>query len=417
MNRKNNRTIYILIISCILILFGLVGLYITLNSGLTTWGINNDIPWGISIVNFVFWIGVSHAGTLISAILYLMRQEWRLEIHRLAETMTLISLLLAVFFPWIHTGRPWFAFYWMFPYPSQMGVWVNFQSPLVWDFFAIFTYFVVSLIFWYLSLIPDFAIIKNDYRNNFHYKIYDFLSLGWNNTNKQKLFYGKTYLILAGLITPLVISVHSIVSYDFSAAILPGWHSTIFPVYFVIGAIFSGVALVNLISVLTMYLTNTKDKITVFHFDKLNKILLTTGCLLALCYLTELFFQLYSGEPIEKNIILARFTSHYSFSYILAMLFCAVLPQILWFEKIRKNIKATIIISFLILIGMWLERFGIIVISLHNSYVRLENAIYNPTLIDYSLLAGSIGFFLLLYLLFLKFIPVFQLNEFHKESK
>ncbi|MDP2365742.1 MAG: NrfD/PsrC family molybdoenzyme membrane anchor subunit, partial [Ignavibacteria bacterium] len=324
--------------SFILTLVGVVAVYQTITKGLTVWGIHNNVSWGVAIVTFVFWIGIGHAGTLISAILYIFNQKWRIAIHRSAEAMTIIAVICAAIFPIIHTGRPWFALYWLFPYPNQMGMWVNFNSPLLWDVFAIVTYFILSICFWYLGLIPDFAVLKKHVRIKATGKLYDFFSLGWTGTQREWQAYKATYLLLAGIATALVISVHSIVSTDFAVTVIPGWHSTIFPPYFVAGAILSGCAMVVAILIITRQILTLKGFITISHFDKLNKIIIATSLMIGYSYAVEIFFIWYSGSSAEMMMLKARATGGYALLFYLMIAFNVIIPQVLWIRKLRTNI-------------------------------------------------------------------------------
>jgi len=404
-----------LAISFLLLLIGVIAVIRTVQQGLTLWGIQNYFSWGVAIVTFVFWIGIGHAGTLISAILYLFNQKWRIPIHRSAEAMTIIAVICATLFPIIHTGRPWYALYWLFPYPNQMGMWVNFRSPLIWDVFAIITYFILSIVFWYLGLIPDFAILKRIVRFQRTRKLFDFFSLGWTGSEQQWKTYKSTYLLMAGLATALVISVHSIVSTDFAVSFVPGWHSTIFPPYFVAGAILSGSALVSAILIITREVLHLKEFITPYHFEKLNKIIIATSLMIGYSYLVEFFFAWYGANPHDKSVFSERLLGSYSILFYLMIIFNVILPQLFWFGKFRNSIFTTFIISILICIGMWLERFIIVINSLFKSSITATKSIYLPTITDISIVAGSVGLFLFLYLLFIRTFPIISVYELRKE--
>lgn len=398
-------------ITLLMTLIGLAGAYFTINRGLSSWGIHNYVSWGVAIVSFVFWIGIAHAGTLISAILYMLNQEWRAPLHRAAEAMTIFSVIVAALFPIIHTGRPWFSLYWLFPYPNQMGMWVNFSSPLVWDIFAILTYFILSLCFWYLGLIPDLAILKYKIKSKTLSRLYDFFALGWSGSSKQWKVYRNTYVTLAGIATALVISVHSIVSTDFAVTLVNGWHSTIFPPYFVVGAIMSGCAMVSCILIVTRYSFEIGKISGTEHYDKLNKIILATSLMLSYCYLAELFFAWYSGSSSELGIIYGRVYSDYSLLFFAMLFLNVVLPQLYWSKSIRNNLPIVFLINFLINIGMWLERFIIVVSSLFRTSLSGKPEMYYPTLTDISLIIGSFGLFLTMYLIFVRIFPIISIYE------
>lgn len=417
-NRKTTTKYYVaLFISILLSIIGIYSIINTLNNGLAIWNINNKVSWGISIANFVFWIGIGHAGTLISAILYLLNMSWRTSINRASEAMTIFGLIVSALFPLIHTGRPWFALYWLFPYPNQMGIWPNFKSPLVWDLFAIGIYFLVSILFSYTGMIPDFGMLRTKLKSKFLIKLYTFFSLGWTGSSYQWFHYKKLYILLAGLATPLVIAVHSIVSFDFSVTLVPGWHSTIFPPYFVAGAIFSGCAIVVILSVLARNLLKLEDLITMMHINNLGKIMLATGLIISLSYLLEFLYAFLNGNEFEKNLIIYRMTGDYSIFFWSMISINVLITQLLWFRKVRNNIKVMLLISVFIAIGMWLERFVIVVTSLSNDYFASSPSSYFPSITEIGILFGSFGFFTLLYLIFIKIFPVVSLSEMKTEIR
>ncbi len=407
-NKKSNFYWKLFVIISLLgFSFGLYSLYITLTNGIGTWGNNNNIAWGFAITNFVWWIGIGHAGTFISAILLIFRQEWRISISRIAEATTIFAIICATLFPVFHLGRPW-LFYWVFPLGNNFGpLWINFNSPLTWDAIAIITYFTVSLIFFYLGLIPDLALIGK-IKNS---KFFKTLSLGWSNSTIQWKNLNYALLLLASIATPLVISVHSIVSLDFAVSIKAGWKSTIFPIYFVFGAIFSGFAMVQLIILFVRKLLNLKNYISEFHIKKVNLMLLYFSLIIGFCYFIEIFEGLISSDENLKNVLINKINGHYSFIFILMVVFNFVLPQFFWIKKLQTNILFSVFVSLCILIGMWLERFYIIVNTL--SYSDLSNNFtpFCPTIIDIGLMIGSLGFFFLLFLLFIRYFPVITIYE------
>ncbi len=391
--------------------WGILTILYTIFTGIGVWGNNQPVGWAWDITNFVFWIGIGHAGTLISAILFLFRQKWRTAINRAAEAMTIFAVICALIFPIIHTGRPWVAVYWLLPLPNQMQMWVNFRSPLLWDVFAVSTYFAVSLIFWYVGLVPDFATLRNRAKNWITKYVFTFLSLGWTGANRHWHRYEKAYLILAGISTPLVLSVHTIVSFDFAVSVIPGWHTTIFPPYFVAGAIFSGFAMVLTLMIIARTLLNLQQFITLKHIENMNKILMATGLMVGYAYGVEFFIAWYSGNPYEKFIFINRAFGPYSWAYW-TMVSCNVfIPQLFWFRNIRRNLLITWVISIFVNIGMWFERFVIIVTSLHRDFLPSSWGYFVPTWVDISIFAGTIGIFLTLFLLFAKYIPVLAISE------
>jgi molybdopterin-containing oxidoreductase family membrane subunit len=378
--------------------------------GVGIWGINIPVAWGFAIVNFVWWIGIGHAGTLISAILLLVRQEWRTSINRFAEAMTLFAVACAGLFPLLHMGRPWF-FYWLLPYPNTMDLWPQFRSPLVWDAFAVTTYGTVSLLFWYIGLIPDMATLRDRSRHSVGRVVYAVLAMGWRGSARHWHRYETAYLLLAGLATPLVVSVHSIVSLDFAFAQVPGWHATIFPPYFVAGAIFSGFAMVVTLAVPLRAIYGLHDFITARHLDNMAKIMLATGLIVAYGYGMEIFMSWYSGSDLEWFTTVNRATGPYRYLYW-ALIACNVCtPQLLWFEALRSKPVFLFIVSLIINVGMWLERFIIVVTSLSNDFLPSSWAMYYPTIWDWGLYIGTIGLFLSLLFIFIRVLPMISIFE------
>lgn len=391
---------------------GLYALFILLWEGIGVWGLNKTVDWAWDITNFVWWVGIGHAGTLISAILLLFRQKWRMSINRAAEAMTIFAVICALTYPGIHMGRLWLGFYWAFPLPNTFGsLWVNFNSPLLWDVFAISTYFIVSLVFWYIGLIPDFATIRDRASNKVSKAIYGALSFGWTGAAKDWSRYESVTLILAGLATPLVLSVHTIVSMDFATSVIPGWHTTIFPPYFVAGAIFSGFAMVMTLMLIARQVLNLKDYITIYHIELMNIIIIVTGSIVGVAYLTELFISWYSGVTAEQYAFLNRATGPYAWAYWIMMTCNVISPQLFWVRKIRTSIVASFILSIIVNIGMWFERFVIIVTSLHRDYLPSSWAMFHPTFYDVGTFLLTIGFFFTCFLLFAKYFPVINMTE------
>lgn len=390
--------------------FSLIGYMMYKGVGMS--GIRNPVGWGMMIITFVFWIGIGHAGTLISAILFLFRQKWRTAINRSAEAMTIFAVMCAGIFPLIHTGRPWYSAYWLFPLPNTMGpLWVNFRSPLLWDVFAVSTYFTISLVFWYTGLVPDLATVRDRAKNYFRKVVYGVLSLGWRGSSRGWHHYEVAYWILAGLSTPLVLSVHTIVSFDFAVSIIPGWHTTIFPPYFVAGAIFSGFAMVVTLLVIAREVFGLKQYITMSHLDNMNKIILATGMLVGLAYATEFFIAWYSGVPYEKAIFIQRALGPYAWAYW-TMVACNVIsPQFFWFRACRRNIPLMFVLSIFVNIGMWFERFVIVVTSLATDYLPSAWGYFRLSPWDYGVLLGSFGMFFTLFLLFCRFLPTISIGE------
>ena len=378
--------------------------------GIGIWGLNNPVGWGYAIVNFVFWVGIGHAGTLISAILFLFRQKWRTAINRFAEAMTIFAVICAGIFPGIHIGRQWLA-YWLFPIPNSMGMWPNFKSPLLWDVFAVSTYFTVSLLFWYVGLVPDLATIRDRAKSKVRQVIYGVFSLGWRGSNRHWQNYEKAYLLLAALATPLVLSVHSIVSFDFAVSQLPGWHTTIFPPYFVAGAIFSGFAMVVTLMVLARQLFNLKSLVTIGHLERMNKIILLTGMLVGYAYGMEFFMAWDSGYQYETFAFINRASGPYAWAYWIMVSCNVISPQLFWFKKCRTSIPIMFIISIFVNIGMWFERFVITVTSLHRDFLPSSWGYYSPTWVDVCTFIGSFGLFFTLFLLFLRFLPSISISE------
>jgi len=408
--RPNKKFFIALSISLTALLIGAICLAFSFYYGTGLWGNNQPVAWGFPIVNFVFWVGIGHAGTLISAILFLLRQKWRTGIARFAEAMTIFAVMCAGIFPIIHTGRPWLAGYLM-PYPNQHGLWVNFTSPLVWDVFAVSVYFTVSFVFWYTGLIPDFATLRDRTASKIKKAVYSTFSLGWRHSNRHWQHYEKAYVILAGFATPLVLSVHTIVSFDFAVSIMPGWHTTIFPPYFVAGAIFSGFAMVVTVLVFVRKIFDLQQIITIDHLEKMNKVILATGMMVGYAYSMEFFIAWYSGVQIEQFVFINRAFGPYAWAYWI-MVSCNVLsPQLFWFRKIRRSIPLMIIIVIFVNIGMWFERFVIVVTSLHRDFLPSSWGYYTPTLYDAGILLGSFGLFFTLVILFTKMLPVVSISE------
>ncbi len=381
--------------------------------GIGIWGVNIPIGWGFAIINFVWWIGIGHAGTLISAILFLLKQDWRTSINRFSEAMTLFAVACAGMFPILHLGRPWLA-YWLFPYPNSMWLWPQPRSPLEWDVFAVSTYGTVSLVFWYIGLIPDLASMRDHAPKLWVRRVYGILALGWRSSAIHWHRYQKAYLLLAGLATPLVLSVHTIVSFDFAISIIPGWHTTIFPPYFVAGAIYSGFAMVLTLIIPLRSWYKMQDLITMRHIEAAAKLMLGTGLIVAYGYCMEAFFAWYSGDPYESFMYWNRITGPYGFTYALLILCNIALPQMLWIRRVRLNLVMVWIISIIVNIGMWLERFVIVVTSLHRDFLPSSWGIYIPTKWDWATYAGTLGFFMLLIFLFVRLLPsisIFEVRE------
>jgi molybdopterin-containing oxidoreductase family membrane subunit len=399
------------------IMFGTIG-YV-LYEGVGVWGINNPVGWGFDIVNFVWWVGIGHAGTLISAILLLFRQAWRTSINRFAEAMTLFAIACAGLYPLLHMGRPW-LFYWLLPYPNTFALWPQFRSPLVWDVFAISTYATVSLLFWYTGLIPDLATLRDRAKHPVPRVIYGIFALGWRNSAAHWNRYHAAYLLLAALSTPLVVSVHSVVSMDFASGVIPGWQVTMFPPYFVAGAIFSGFAMVLTLAIPLRKVYGLEDLITMRHINNMAKIMLVTGLIVFYGYLMEIFFAWYSGSIYEEALIQNRMFGPYAPAYWALILCNGLIPQLLWFRSVRRNLWLLFVISIIVNIGMWLERFVIVVTSLAQDFMPSAWGMYYPTIFDWSMYLGTIGFFLTLLLLFIRVLPVisiFEMRELVSESE
>lgn len=400
----------ILISSVFATLIGVFGAVVSLLLGLRYWGINSKVVWGMAIVNFVFWIGNAHSGTLISSILYLLRQHWRQPIHRIAETITIISIVIAAFFPFIHTGRPWFT-YWLLPFPNEMGIWFNTKSAITWDVYAILTYTVLSVLFWFLGVIPDWRYFKFNKDGVFRRFLEKILTKFWIGTSFNWNEYRWTYHIFAGILAFVVVSVHTIVAYDFSTSLLPFWHSTSQPIFFVIGAIYSGIALIILLSIVLKEISSFADSIPDLIFNVLSKMLITFSLLMGYFYLIEYFFVFYSQNEFEKMFLQLCVVGTFKTISLLIFLFNFVLPQLLWFKKIRMRRIPLFIISLFVLIGMWLERYLIVIRSLSIDFTSGRIIYYTPTLIDFLLLVGSLGIMVLMFYLISRKIPMVPKSE------
>jgi Ni/Fe-hydrogenase subunit HybB-like protein len=394
--------------SLVMLLLFAAGYLFTVGVGI--WGINIPVGWGFAIVNFVWWIGIGHAGTLISAILLLMRQKWRQSINRFSEAMTLFAVACAGLFPLLHLGRPWF-FYWLFPYPSTMAIQPQFRSPLVWDVFAVSTYFTVSLLFWYVGLLPDLATLRDRARKRLPRFVYGILAMGWRGSARHWHRYEIAYLLLAGLATPLVVSVHTVVSFDFSVGLVPGWHSTIFPPYFVAGAIYSGFAMVLTLAIPLRKLYGLEHFITLRHLRNMGEVMLATGMIVAYGYVMETFIAWYSGNLYEQYMMWNRMFGSYGYMYWALILFNILLPQALWIKRVRTNVPALFIIALCVNLGMWLERYVIIVVSLSRDFMPSAWGMYSGTVWDYAVLAGSLGMFFALMFLFIRLLPMISIFE------
>ena len=398
-------------IAAIIALYGVGSIMYLVGTGIGAWGLNKTVGWSWDITNFVWWVGIGHAGTLISAVLLLFRQRWRMAINRSAEAMTIFAVLMAALFPVFHMGRVWQA-YWTLPLPNQFGsLWPNFNSPLMWDVFAISTYFSVSLVFWYIGLIPDFATIRDRMVKPLPKKIYGILSFGWSGRAKHWTRFEEVSLVLAGIATPLVFSVHSIVSMDFATSIVPGWHATIFPPYFVSGAVFSGFAMVLTLLLIMRKTMRLEAYINIAHIEYMNIVIIVTGSIVGVAYLTELFISWYSGVEYESYAFINRFSGPYSWAYWMMMTCNVISPQLFWFKKIRTSLTATFLLSIVVNIGMWFERFVIIVTSIHRDYTPGAWGEFHPSVTDIGMFVGTIGIFFTLFLLFARYFPVLALNE------
>ena len=379
-------------------------------TGIGIWGNNIPVGWAFDIINFVWWIGIGHAGTLISAILLLFRQKWRTSINRFAEAMTLFAVACAGLFPLLHTGRPWLAF-WLLPYPNTMAMWPQFRSPLMWDVFAVSTYGTVSALFWFVGLIPDLATLRDRAKNSVVAKIFGALAMGWRGSARHWQRYEMAYLLLAGLSTPLVLSVHTVVSFDFSIGIVPGWHATIFPPYFVAGAVYAGFAMTLILAIPLRKYYPVADFITPRHLNNMGKVMLATGLIVFYGYMVEAFMAYYSANVYERFMMINRSTGPYGWLYWCLILCNGLIPQILWSYRMRQKIWVLFFVSIVVSIGMWLERFVIIVTSLHRDFLPSSWAMYYPTIYDFSMFFGTIGFFSLLFFLFIRFVPFISIFE------
>ncbi|HVX67474.1 MAG TPA: NrfD/PsrC family molybdoenzyme membrane anchor subunit [Bryobacteraceae bacterium] len=410
---KHPRTVLwlgLLTAAGVLLVMFLSGVTWLLLNGVGVWGINIPVGWGIAIGSFVWWIGIGHAGTLISAILLLLHQEWRNSINRLAEAMTLFAVMCAGTYPLLHMGRPW-LFYWLIPYPNNMSVWPQFRSPLVWDVFAVSTYFTVSLIFWYSALIPDFATLRDKATNRAHAIIYGMLSLGWRGSAAHWQRFQMAYLLLGGLATPLVLSVHTVVSFDFAVALVPGWHSTIFPPYFVAGAIFSGFAMVLMLAIPIRRIWHLENLVTERHLDNMAKVILGTGMIVAYAYAIEIFMAWYSADSYEQFLAHNRMAGPYAPVYWGTILSNVLSIQALWFARVRRHPLALFAISLVVQTGMWLERYMIVVTSLHRDFLPRSWGMYAGTIYDWIIFVGTWGLFLTFFLLFLRYVPMITMFE------
>src|SRR5579871_1008365 len=408
------------LVSFALVMLLMVAVTYLLVKGVGIWGINIPIGWGFAIVNFVWWIGIGHAGTLISAILLLFKQGWRTSINRFAEAMTIFAVMQAGLFPLIHTGRPWIAAYWLFPYPNSMGVWPQFRSPLIWDVFAVSTYFTVSFLFWGIGLIPDLATMRDSAKSMVVRRIYGLLAMGWRGSAQHWNRYETAYLLLAGLSTPLVLSVHSVVSLDFAVSLVPGWHTTFFPPYFVAGAIYCGFAMVLMLAIPFRYLYGMQDYITLRHLQNCAKLMLATGLIVAYSYSMEAFFAWYSPDKYERAAMWNRMTGPYKGYYWTLILCNIILPQSLWFNKVRSTPWRLFVVSLVVNTGMWLERYVIIVTSLQRDFLPSSWGMYWFTKWDVMTFVGTMGFFTLLFFLFIRFMPaisIFELRTLLPQSK
>ncbi len=390
--------------------FGLFCFIYQVYSGLGVAGYRHPVFWGVYITDFVFWVGIAHSGTLISAILYLFRANFRMSIYRIAEAMTVFAVLTAGLFPIIHLGRPW-NFYWLFPYPNQRELWVNFKSPLLWDVFAVSTYLTVSALFFFIGMIPDIAAVRDRVTEAPRKIIYSILSLGWKGSNWEWLHYSRAYLFFAAFATPLVLSVHSVVSWDFAMSNLPGWHTTIFAPYFVAGAIFSGLGMVIMLTVPIRKIFHLEDYITLDNYDGMAKLIMLTSGIIAYAYAAEFFMAWYSGNPAEWGQSYYRITGEYAIFYWIMIICNVIIPLPLWFKSVRRNLKILFIMSIFINIGMWFERFNIIVISLSHGFDPAAWGIYKPSWVEVGITVGSFAWFLMFFLIFLKTLPAVSIAE------
>ncbi|MCA9055467.1 MAG: polysulfide reductase NrfD, partial [Planctomycetaceae bacterium] len=390
---------------------GVAAVWYQLSVGIGTWGLNKTVGWGFDITNFVFWVGIGHAGTLISAVLFLFRQKWRTAVNRSAEAMTIFAVCCAGIFPLIHMGRTWLA-YWMLPYPNTRGsLWLNFKSPLLWDVFAISTYLAISAVFWYVGLIPDLATVRDRSAPGWRRRICGLMSLGWDGSARTWQRYETVYMLLAGLATPLVFSVHTIVSMDFATSVIPGWHTTIFPPYFVAGAIFSGLAMVITLMIIARKTMRLEDYVTPKHIERMSLLMLSMGSLVGLAYGTEFFMAFYSGNPYEQFVFLNRAAGPMSWAYWTMVSCNVVIPQLLWIKSVRTTLPLVFVIAIVVNIGMWFERFVIIVTSLHRDFLPSSWASYTPTTIEIATFVGSFGLFFTLFLIFCRIAPAIAIAE------
>jgi Ni/Fe-hydrogenase subunit HybB-like protein len=389
----------------------LVSITYLLFKGVGIWGLNQPVGWGLDIINFVWWIGIGHAGTLISAVLLLFRQQWRMSISRAAEAMTIFAVACAAMFPLIHTGRPWLSAYWLFPYPNAMSIWPNFRSPLIWDVFAVSTYGTVSILFWYVGLIPDLAAMRDRAKNRFAQVAYGIVSMGWRGSARHWQRYELASLLLAGLSTPLVLSVHTVVSFDFAVSVIPGWHATIFPPYFVAGAVYAGFAMVLTLMLPMRWLYGLQDYITDRHVDNMAKVTLVTGMIVFYGYLMEAFFGFYSANPFESYMISNRMGGPYAPLYWFLITCNGIVPQLLWMKTFRTKAIPLFIVCMFVNVGMWLERFIIIPTSLHRDFMPSSWGMYFPSIWDWTTFAGTIGLFLTLFYLFVRVLPMIAIFE------
>ncbi len=389
----------------------LMSVALLLVRGVGIWGVNVPVGWAFAIINFVWWIGIGHAGTLISAILLLLRQQWRTSINRFAEAMTLFAVACAGLFPIIHMGRPWIGAYWLMPYPNTMGLWPNFRSPLIWDVFAVSTYATVSALFWFVGLIPDLATLRDRATNKYVKLLYGMGAMGWRGSARHWNNYETAYLILAALSTPLVVSVHTVVSFDFAVANLPGWHATIFPPYFVAGAIYAGFAMVLTLAIPLRKVFGLEDFITGKHLENMGKVLLATSLIVVYGYAMEAFMAWYSGSTFERFMIWNRMFGPYGWTYWVLLLCNLATPQLMWFKRFRTSVGWLFAVAMVVNVGMWLERFVIVVTSLHRDFLPSSWGMYSPTFWDWATFLGTIGLFLTLFFLFIRFLPTISIFE------
>ncbi|MDX6484528.1 MAG: hypothetical protein QOE95_2299 [Gaiellaceae bacterium] len=410
---SNTPLTWFIVVSIGFMIMGMLGMAVTwlLIKGTGIWGVNIPIGWGFAIINFVWWIGIGHAGTLISAILLLLKQGWRTSINRFAEGMTIFAVMCAGLFPLIHTGRPWLAAYWLFPYPNSMGIWPQFRSPLIWDVFAVTTYATVSAMFWFVGLVPDLATMRDRAKNRAARLLYGMGSLGWRGSARHWHNYETAYLLLAGLSTPLVLSVHTVVSFDFSIGIVPGWHATIFPPYFVAGAIYAGFAMVLLLAIPLRVAFGWKDFITDRHLENMGKVMLATGLIVFYGYVMELFFAWYSANTYERFMAFNRVFGPYKYYWYALILCNGLTPQLLWFRKIRTSPLGLFLISLVVSVGMWLERFVIVVTSLTRDFLPASWGVYKGTIWDWATFIGTLGLFSTLFFLFIRILPAISIFE------